>query len=182
MFDDMKRKLDGVMAIITEDLRTIKAGRAKPEMIEDIEVEAYPGAVNALKELASISAPDPNMLLIQPWDQSILKRLETGIRKADSTLNPVVDGNLIRIVVPQLTQERRRDLVKLVRQKIESSKQMMRDVRNDAKKMVESQKGDSGVSEDDIKAWLEDMQKIFDSYQARLETLETDKEKELMEI
>jgi ribosome recycling factor len=182
MFDDMKKSLEQVLKVVSEDLQMVRTGRAKPSLVEEVMVEAYPGTRLPLKELAGISAPDPHMIVIQPWDQSVLHKIEVGLQKSDLNLGPVVDGNLIRISIPALTEERRLDLVKMVKQKIESGHEMMRSVRVEQKKEVDDQKGKAGVSEDDIKNWLAEMQKIHDEYLKKLEELGEKKEKELMEI
>ena len=182
MFDKMKAKMEELVKMMTADLAGVKTGRAKPNMIEQVMIEAYEGQRMPLVELASISAPDPHMLMIQPWDQSIVKKIEAGLRIADLQLNPVVDGQMIRISVPPLTEEKRRDLVKLVKQKLEGGKEMMRGVRNDEKREIDHKKGEPGVSEDDIRNWLEEMQKIFEGYTEKLEEMGKKKEGELMEI
>jgi ribosome recycling factor len=182
MFDDVKKDMDQVLKVVQDDLALIRTGRARPDLVENVEIEAYPGSRLALKELASISAPDTHMLVISPWDQSILKAIETGLSKSELQLNPVIDGNIVRIAIPQLTEERRLDLVKLTKQKIESGHQMMRDVRNEAKKSIDAQKGEAGVSEDDIERWLEELQKLHEEYLTRLKEMGEQKEKELMEM
>jgi len=182
MFDDMKKNLDQTLAVVKDDMMMIKTGRAKPSLIEGVEVEAYPGTWLKLMEVATISAPDSHLLVIQPWDQSVIKHIVTGLNKSEMQLNPVVDGTIVRISIPPLTEERRKDLVKLVKQKIESGKEMMRGVRNDIKKEIEDKEGDAGVSEDDVRRWLDEMQKVYEDYIAKLDELGEHKEAELMEI
>lgn len=181
LFDEMKRKLEATLKVVEEDLGMIKTGRAKPSLVEHILIEAYEGAGRMpLMELSSITAPDPTMLVISPWDQTVVKKILSGLAQSDLHLNPVMDGNVIRIAIPPLTEERRRELVKMVHQKVEGGKEMMRDVRNDTKKMVDHQKDEADVSEDDIKRWLLEMQNLFDDYIEKLENLGEEKEKELM--
>ncbi len=182
MFDDFKQQLDEVIGMVEGDLQSVKTGRAKPDLVEQVLVEAYPGTRLPLVELASITAPDTHMLTISPWDKSVLKAIAAGLNASDLHLNPVIDGELIRINIPPLTEERRRDLVKLTKQKIEGGKEMLREVRTEQKKNIENKKGDAGVSEDDIHAWVEELQKIFDSYVEKLEAMFEQKEKELMVI
>ncbi len=182
MFDEMKRKLERTIALLKEDLKSIKTGRAKPAMIEHIEVEAYEGSKMPLIELASITAPDPHLLLVQPWDQSVIKKIEGALRVSELGLNPVVDGQQIRISVPALTEERRREMVKLVGQKVESHREMARNVRNEQKKNIDGMKGEPGVSEDDIHKWLEEMQEIYESYMDQLDEIGKSKEAELMKV
>lgn len=182
MFDDLKKKSEQVLTIVKDDLDMIKTGRAQPQMVERIMIEAYPPAKMPLVELASITAPDPHLLVIQPWDSSIMRQVVSGLSASEMHLNPVSDGNLIRIAIPTLTEERRLDLVKMVKQKLEGGKEMLRDVRNDAKRDVDGKKGQPGISEDDIFSWHDELQKIHDEYVTKLEFMAQEKEKELMEI
>lgn len=182
MFETLKKNSERVLQLIKDDLAMIKSGRAQPTMVEKIMIEAYPPSKMPLVEVASITAPDPHLLVIQPWDTSIVKQVVTGLSASDMHLNPTVDGAIIRISIPALTQERRLELVKMVKQKTEGGKEMLRDVRNEAKHEVDSQKGKPGVSEDDIFGWHEELQKIHDSYVVKLDEMAKEKEKELMEI
>lgn len=181
MFDEFKKRLDKTLEVVAEELKLIRTGRAKPSMLEHIRVEAY-GQQMQLNELATVSAPDSQLLIVSPWDKSILSHIEKAIRISNLNLNPVVDGDIIRIVVPQLTQERREEMVKLVKQKHESGKNMLRDSRTRMKKELDEKEDESGVSEDDIKSWMEEMQKLFEQYQQKLEVMIETKEKELMEL
>ena len=182
MFDEMVRKLEAVVELVNKDMNTVKTGRAKPSLIEQVQIEAYEGTKMPLVELASISAPDPHSLLVQPWDQSVVDKVEAGLRASEMQLNPVVDGQAIRINIPPLTEERRKDLVKLTKQKIESGKEMMRGIRNEQKREIDSKEGEAGVSEDDIKNWMDEMQKIYEDNIKILDDMGDAKEKELMEI
>lgn len=182
MFDLMKQKMDRVLSVVEGDLAQIKTGRAKPSLIEHISVEAYPGQRLELREVASISAPDPHLLVISAWDKSIVGTIAKALSTGGMGLNPVVEGEMIRIGVPPLTQERREELVKMVAQRIESGRAMMRGVRSDEKKAIEETKGSAGVSEDDIAHNLAEMQKLVDDYLAKLEALGEAKEKELLEV
>lgn len=182
MFEEMNREMERVMELVSEELKMIRAGRAKPSMVEDVEVEAYPGTRNKLIELASISAPDPHLLLIKPWDQSVIKEIKKQLAEAEASLNPVIDGEAIRIAIPPLSEERRKELVKLVSQKIESGKNLLREARNAQKRRIDDQEGESGVSEDDIHSWLEHMQERYEEFMDKLEGLGEAKEEELMKI
>jgi ribosome recycling factor len=182
MFEEMKQKLEQSIKVISDDLSMVRTGRAQPSVVEGITVEAYPGTWMKLAEIASISAPDPHMLVIKPWDQSTLKKIETAIQAANIGLNGIIDGDMIRIAIPLLSEERRKDLVKSVKQKIESGKNILRDIRTEEKKAIEGKKGEAGVSEDDIERWLADMQKLFDGYVEKIEAMGAKKEEELMQI
>ena len=182
MFDDMQRKFDKTIELFSDDLNSVKTGRAKPSLIEHIQVEAYEGTKMPLIELASVTAPDPHMLMVSPWDQSVIAAIETAIRKTQSGLNPVVDGQVIRIAIPALTEERRKEFVKLVKQKAESAREMVRSSRNDMKRELDKQKKEDGVSEDDVSAWMKEMQDLYNVCIGRIDEIAQAKEKELMEI
>ncbi|MBU0619098.1 ribosome recycling factor [Patescibacteria group bacterium] len=178
-----RQKLSQVLTLATEDLDSIKTGRAKPALIENIRVDgAYPGTTLELRELASISSSDSQQLIVKPWDQGILAAIEKAIAASNLGLNPVVDNDLIRIKIPPLTAERREELVKLVWQKIESSRILIRQVRSEIRDEINQQKGEAGVSEDDIHQWFEDLQQLTDDYIKKLEDLGKAKEAELKQI
>jgi ribosome recycling factor len=181
MFDQMKKNMDTVLNLVSNDLKQVKTGRAKPSLIEDIQIEAYGGNM-ALKEVASIAAPDSHLLTVSPWDKGLLETIEKGIAKSNLGINPVVDGDMIRISLPALTQERREEMVKLVKQRIEAGRQMLRNVRNDTKRDIEDSKGTAGISEDDIEKNLDDMQKIYEEWMTKIEDIGNEKEVELMQI
>jgi ribosome recycling factor len=183
MFDpgQFTRDSEKVQQVVRDDMATVRTGRAKPSIVENVMIEAY-GTQMRLVELAAISAPDPGLIVVSPWDKSVLQAVEKGIAASGLNLNPVVDGDQIRIVIPSLTQERRQEMVKLVKQKLETGKQMMRDVRLKHKKMIEDQKGKPGVSEDDIENDLKKLQTATDGAIAQLEKLSSEKEVELMQL
>lgn len=176
-----KQQLEQVIALAQDDLGGIRTGRAQPNLVENLKVEAYETTMT-LKELASITAPEPHSLLISPWDKTIIKAIEKAVLTSNLNLNPIIDNDLIRIQIPPLTEETRRDLVKLVYQKIESSRRLVRQVRNEIKEGIEGLKGTAGVSEDDIKNGLDNLQKLVDEFNRQLETLAQTKEKELMTV
>jgi ribosome recycling factor len=126
MFDDLKVKLEKTLEVVQRDMAMVRTGRATPALIEQVRVEAYPGTMLPLVELAGITAPDPHMLVVQPWDQSVIRAISEGISKADLKLNPMIDGQLIRITIPALTEERRLELTKLVKQKVETGRKTKR--------------------------------------------------------
>ncbi len=183
IFDSVMFSHDGdkVLQVVRDDMATVRTGRAKPSIVENVMIEAY-GSHMRLMEVAMISAPDTNMIVIIPWDKSLIQSVEKGVASSGLNLSPVVDGDQIRVTIPMLTQERREEMVRLVKQKLESGKQMLRDVRQKHKKMIEDQKGKAGVSEDDITAALESLQKSFDECAVKLEQLSKDKESELMKV
>lgn len=174
-------RLDTALQSVKKDLSTVRTGRAKPSLVEEVRVEAY-GTLMQIKELATISTPDSTLIVISPWDKSVTGAIANGIRKAELNINPVVDGDTVKVAIPALTQERREELVKIVHQKIESGKVMLRQIRTEIKEEIEAQEGESGVSEDDIKSWLTSMQATIDTYTEKVEEMGKDKEKELMTL
>lgn len=181
ILSDLEVRLKLAVEAVKKDLGTIRTGRAKPSLVEEVKVEAY-GSIMQVKELASISAPDTTLIVISPWDKSLIGSIANGIRKAELNLNPIVDGEVVKIAVPALNEERRLELVKMVGQKIESGRVMLRQVRVEIKEEIEAEEGEGGVSEDDIKRWLTEMQRLVDKYGEELTELGKEKEKELMTI
>lgn len=177
-----RQQFDGVVGVIAGDLATVKTGRAKPELVENVMVEAYPGTRLTLKELATISAPDPHQLVIKPWDQNILAAIEKGLAISDVGLNPVVDGDIVRISIPALTEERRKELVMLVNKKLEAGKNLMRRERQEIKNKIEAQKGQPNVSEDDIFRQVEELDKLTGEIMIKIDGMGKDKEVELMRV
>lgn len=178
---NLKVRLDQTLEVVKKDLATIRTGRAKASLVEDVKVEAY-GTLMTIKELATISAPDTTLIVIAPWDRGLVAAISSGIQKSGLNIQPVVDGDMVKISIPALTQDRREELVKLVHSKLESAKVMIRGVRTEIKGEIEAQEGEAGISEDSIKAWLESMQKTIEQYMGKVETLEKEKEKELMTL
>lgn len=179
-FSGLEEKFEQVMTMVGDDLKTIKTGRAKPAMVEDVMVEAYGGKM-PLKELASITAPDAHMIMISPWDHSVTEAIEKALASGHNQFNPNVDGQVVRINIPALTGEKREEMVKLVAQRVESGKQMMRSERTNSKKDVVGQKG-GGVSEDEIETDLKKLDEVTHDYMGQLEKMGEGKEEELRKI
>lgn len=179
-FDPMKRDGDKLIEVYQSDLATVRTGRAKPSLIENVPVDAY-GTRMKMLEVASITAPEPSQIIVKPWDQSLLGAIEKAITISDLHLSPVNEGGQIRISIPALTGERREELVKLVSQKKHVAEDMLRDVRNKYKKQIDAQKGQPGISEDDIKRDLETLQKYTEEYMKTIAEITTTKEKEVRE-
>jgi ribosome recycling factor len=182
LFSRARQRFEQVVELAVEDLAGVQTGRAKPALVESVKVEAYEGSFMEVRELANISAPDPQSLIIKPWDPSTLKKIEVGLQKSDLGLSPVIDNDLIRIKMPSLTEERRQELVKQVKQKIEAGKAMLRQVRLEIKKEIDKQKDEAGISEDDIHSMYERLQELVDEFNDKLEKMEKNKEKELMAV
>lgn len=166
---------------IKNDIGQLRTGRASSQLLDTVGVEAY-GTRMKITEVANISVPDSNMLIVTPWDKGLLSAIEKGINAAGLNLNPVVDGQQIRIVVPSLTEERRKEMVKLLSQKLESGRVLLRSVRTDAKKSIDDQKGQPGISEDNISADLVQLDLQLKKYLEELDEMGKHKEQELMTI
>ena len=178
---NLTTRLDQTIEVVKKDLGTVRTGRAKPSLVEDVKVEAY-GTIMTIKELATISAPDTTLIVIAPWDKGLVAAISSGIQKSGLNIQPIVDGDTIKISIPSLTQERREELVKLVHQKLESAKVMIRQVRGEIKEEIEAQKGEAGISEDSISSWLAQMQTTVDKYMSKIDELGVEKGKELMTL
>ncbi len=174
-------KADKTLAHIQDDINTLRTGRASAQLLDVVDVEAY-GTRMKVNELANISVPDPTLVVVSPWDKSILANLEKAISISPLNLHPVVDGQIIRISVPALTEERRKEMVKFLKQKIEAGRVMMRNVRSEARKEIEQLKDEAGVSEDDIKADLEQLDIEVKKYMDMIQKMEEEKEKDLMKV
>lgn len=180
-FSQFTQKADKTVQHIQEDINTLRTGRASAQLLDIVDVEVY-GSRMKVNELANISVPDPSLIVVSPWDKSILGSLEKAIAISPLNLHPVVDGQIIRIAVPALTEERRKEMVKILKQKIESGRILMRNVRADSRKDIEKMKDDAGVSEDMIKSDLEQLDIEVKKYMDLIEKMEQEKEKELMKV
>lgn len=178
---DTEQHMEKSLAALRRELANIRTGRANPAVIEHLTVEYY-GSPTPLQQLANIAAPDPRQLLVQPYDRSALGSIEKAIRASDFGFNPTNDGSTIRIVIPQLTEERRRDFVKLVHKRVEEAKVAVRNVRRDANDALKKQRKDKELSEDEEKRALEQLQKLTDRAIRDAESIGQTKEAEIMEI
>ena len=180
-YSPIKEKMQKALDHVHRDISSLRTGKANVQMLDPVFVEAY-GAKMKIAELATVQAPDPSMIVVSPWDKSVLANIERAIATADLNINPVVDGDIIRIKIAPLTEEKRKEMVKILHKKIETGKVMLRNLRSDAKKEVEGQKGTDGVSEDDISADLKILDDILKEYMTKLEEMSTIKEKDLLTI
>ncbi len=181
ILEELDKRLEKTIEVVKKDLSSVRTGRAKSSMVEEVRVDAY-GVMMEMRELATITTPDSTLIVITPWDKSLVGAINIGIQKAELNIQPIVDGETVKISIPSLTEERRVELVKVVSQKIESGRVMIRQVRAEIKNEIESQEGESGVSEDDVKNWLKRMQGTVDKIMSKLDDLGKAKEVELMKI
>ena len=175
--DKMKKSIE----VLRDDLLSIRAGRANPALLDKITVEYY-GQVTPLNQVAGISAPEARLLVVQPWDQSLIPAIEKEILKSDLGLNPSNDGKVVRLIIPQLTEERRRDLTKVVRKNGEETKVAIRNIRRVAIDEIKKLEKDKEMSEDDRKVAEDKIQELTDKYVKEVDAVTKAKEDELMEI
>ena len=174
-------KMEKTIAILEKDLATLRAGRANPQILDKITVDYY-GVPTALNQVGNISSPEPRMLVITPWETKMIGPIEKAIQKSDLGINPSNDGKVIRLVVPELTEERRKDLCKQVKKLAEEGKIAIRNTRRDALEAVKKLKKDSKITEDEQKTAETEMQKVTDAKVKELDKIAADKEKEIMSI
>lgn len=180
-FKEFTRKMDKTLEILQEDFGAIRAGRANARVLDRISVEYY-GVDTPVGQVGTISSPDARTLVIQPWDGSLLKKIEKAIQTSDLGINPQNDGRVIRLVFPQLTEERRRDLAKQVKKYGEEGKVAVRNIRRDAMDYIKKLKKNSEITEDDQKKAEKDLQDLTDKYIKKVDEACAVKEKELMEL
>ena len=166
---------------LKHDVSSVRTGRAAPSLVEQLEVEAY-GVPTPLIQLGAISAPEPRTIVITPWDKSLIKAIEKAIQSSDLGLAPNNDGNLIRLNIPALNEERRRDLVKLLHKKIEEGRVEIRTLRRHAHDEMKSKEKSSGVTTDDVKRAETQLQRITDRYILMADEIGQNKEKEILEV
>ncbi len=166
--------------VLRRELAILRTGRASPSLLEHIRVDYY-GTPTPLNQLASISAPEARMLIIQPWDRGVLPTIEKAIIKSDLGLNPTSDGSVIRLVIPQLTEERRKELVKLVRKRVEERRIAVRNIRREALEKLREMEREKEISEDEEKRALNQLQVLTDSLIEKLDQVGKDKEIEVLE-
>ena len=179
LINQKKSGFDAVLNFYKSDIATIRTGRATPALVEDIAVDAY-GQKMSIKELATITAPEPRSLVIQPWDKGVVAAIEGAIRKSELGLNPVVDSQSIRLNIPPLTEERRKEFIKLLKQKTEESRVKLRRIREEIWHKVQTMEHAHEISEDDKFQAKDDLQKLIDDYNKKIEELEKKKEQELL--
>ncbi|MBS4804505.1 ribosome recycling factor [Clostridium sartagoforme] len=174
-------KMNKTISVLKSDLSTLRAGRANPTMLDRIKVDYY-GSPCPLSQVANISAPEPRVLVIAPWEKSLMKEIEKAILTSDLGINPSNDGSVIRLVVPELTEETRKNLVKVVKKTGEEAKVALRSIRRDANDKVKALKKDGEITEDEQKNAEDKVQKIIDSASKEVDTIVAAKEKEIMSI
>lgn len=180
-YREMKERMNKTQEVLRRDFNSIRTGRATPAILDRINVECY-GEEMPLRQLVNVSVPDARMLVVSPYDRRIINNVEKAILKSDLGINPVVDGNVIRLFIPPLTEERRKELVKVIKKKAEESKVAIRNIRRDANEELKMMEKEKRVSEDDLRRAQDEIQKITDKFIKGIDALVAAKEKEIMEI
>jgi len=181
ILSETESRMKKTVEYFRRDLNTLRAGRATPALVEKIMVDYY-GTPTPINQLAGISAPEPRLLVIQPWDKTQMEAVEKAIATSDLGIHPQSDGNVIRLAVPQLTEERRNELVRVIRKKAEEERVAVRNARRDANDYLKDAAKEGEISEDERDKGLEEVQKLTDRHVEEIDKLLKAKEKELMEV
>ncbi|MGJ7921032.1 ribosome recycling factor [Neobacillus sp. LXY-4] len=176
-----KEKMTKAISAYTRELASIRAGRANASLLDRLSIDYY-GAPTPVNQLAGISVPEARLLVIQPYDKSVLGDIEKAILKSDLGLTPTNDGNIIRLTIPQLTEERRKELVKVIKKDSEEAKVAVRNIRRDANDDLKKLEKNGEITEDEHRGYSDDIQKLTDDHIAKIDQITKDKEKEVMEV
>lgn len=181
VMDNAKERMNKTISVLQQELGGLRAGRANPQVLDRILVDYY-GSPTPINQLGNISVPEPRMLVIAPWDGKLIPAIEKALQKSELGINPANDGKVIRLVFPELTEERRKDLVKVVRKKGEESKVAIRAIRRDANEQIKTQKKNNELTEDDQKHLEEKIQKLTDELIRDIDRIIAEKEKEILSV
>ncbi|MBN1465610.1 ribosome recycling factor [candidate division KSB1 bacterium] len=176
---DAKERMEKAVEVVRGEFTKLRTGKATPALLDNVKIDYY-GSIMPIKQVANISAPEPRLLVIQPWERRLLNDIEKAIQKADLGFNPSNDGIVIRIPIPQLTEERRKDLVKIAKKHAEDGKIAIRNVRRDANEKLKLAEKAAEVSEDQMHDGQNDVQKLTDDYVKKIDEILDIKEKEIM--
>ncbi len=178
---DAEHRMQSAVSALDRDLDTVRTGRARPGLVEALKVEYY-GTPTPLNQMAAINAPEARLITIQPWDKTQLGTIEKAIQKSDLGLTPTNDGNIIRLVIPQLNEDRRKDMVKVVHKKVEDARIAVRNVRRDSLDVLRKMQHAKEITDDDERGAQARLQKITDKYVAEVDKHGQNKERELLEV
>lgn len=178
---DVRGQMEKAVDAVRREFAGVRTGKASPGLLDTVRVDAY-GQKMPINQLATISSPEPRLLIVQPWDKGLMAPIEKAIRSAEMGLNPANDGNVIRIPIPALNQERRKELVKLLHRLAEEGRVAIRHARQEANKHVKAKEHDHEISEDDARRQIDEIQKLTDEYIAKIDHLLKAKEEEVMEV
>lgn len=175
--NNMKKTIE----VVKKEFASMRAGRATPALLDKVMVNYY-GTPTPVNQLANISVPEARLLLIQPWDKSSLPELEKAILKSDLGITPASDGTVIRLAIPQLTQERRADLMKVIKKKAEEGRVVIRNIRRDTNEQIKASQKNGKISEDELKRGQDEVQKLTDKYIKEIDNILSTKEQEIMQV
>jgi ribosome recycling factor len=178
--DDLERRMDGAMAALRQEFASLRTGRASAVMLEPIQVDAY-GAMTPINQVGTVNVPEPRMVTINVWDKSMVGKVERAIRESGLGINPVVDGTIIRLPIPELSEERRRELTKVAAQYAEHARVAVRNVRRDGMDQIKKAKT-AGMSEDEQKIWADEIQELTDRKIEAIDTALDSKQQEIMQV
>ena len=181
VIDTAKEKMNKTLAVTQKELSTLRAGRANPQVLDKIQVDYY-GTPSPINAVANVSVPEARMLVISPWEPKMVGVIEKAILKSDLGITPSNDGKVIRLVFPELTEERRKDLCKQVKKQVEEGKVAIRAIRRDANDQIKKMKKDSTITEDDAKLAETELQKVTDNAIKEADRISAEKEKEIMSV
>ncbi|HEX8212975.1 MAG TPA: ribosome recycling factor [Longimicrobium sp.] len=179
--DKARQRMESALEALRREFASVRTGKASPALLDSIRVEAY-GSKVPLNQVGTVAAPEPRLLTITPWDKSLLKEIDRGLRESDLGLNPSNDGSIIRIPIPALTEERRREFVKHLHKMAEEARVAVRQARKDANDEVKASQKKEGLSEDDVRREQDKVQKLTDQYIGKVEEILKHKEAEVMEV
>ncbi len=178
--DDLKRRMDGAMASLKNEFLSLRTGRASASMLDPIQVEAY-GSTMPLNQIGTVNVPEPRMITLNIWDKSMVQKAEKALRESGLGINPVVDGTIIRLPIPELNEERRRELTKVAAQYAESARIAVRNIRRDGMEQIKKAKA-AGMPEDDQKLWHDEIQELTDKKIAAIDSALESKQEEIMQV
>jgi ribosome recycling factor len=181
IFSDAERRMQKAVEVLKQDLAVIRTGRASPALLDRISVDYY-GAPTPINQVASISAPEARLLVVQPWDRKLLTDIEKAIQKSDLGINPNNDGQVIRLAIPPLNEERRREMVKAVHKKLDEHKVAVRNIRRDANDKLREREKKKEISADELRSSTERLQKLTDRYIDEMDKVGKTKEHEILEV
>ncbi|MGP4075630.1 ribosome recycling factor [Halobacillus sp. K22] len=181
VINETNQQMEQAVQAFSRQLATVRAGRANPSILDNVYVDYY-GAATPLNQLAQVGAPEPRLLVITPYDKSAIAEIEKAIQKADLGLSPSSDGNVVRINIPALTEERRKDLAKVVGKYSEEAKIQVRNIRRESNDRLKKLEKDGELTEDDLRSYFDDVQKTTDKHVEKIDQLAKTKEEEIMEV
>jgi ribosome recycling factor len=179
--DDVKRRMQGAISAFKSDLGSLRTGRATPSLLDPIQIEAY-GAAMPITQVATVNVPEPRLLSVQVWDRGMVGAVEKAIRESDLGLNPQTEGQVIRLRIPEMNEQRRKEMVKVAHKYAEEARVAVRHVRRDGLDLLKKLEKDHAISEDDGKRQADQVQKATDQFVAEVESLVQSKEKEIMHV